>query len=80
MTAYDAASIHGHSDVCEELEAHGYQSLVPPTEVCHAHPNPHPLNNCHAHTTHAGHEEGGGTLLQGPHAEFSGHGKHTHLS
>ena len=77
MTAYDAASIHGHSDVCEELEAHGYQSLAPPTEVGHA---------CTSHsppfmpTLYPGHEEGGGTLLQGPHAEFSGHGKHTHLS
>ena len=33
VTAYDVASIAGQTDICEELEAHGYQSLTPPTEV-----------------------------------------------
>ena len=33
VTAYDVASIEGHTEVCDELEAHGYQSLAPPTEV-----------------------------------------------
>ena len=33
VTAYDVAIIEGHTKVCEEMEAHGYQSLGPPTEV-----------------------------------------------
>ena len=47
MTAYDVASIHGQREVCEELEARGYQSLAPPTEVKTC-PNPCSLK-CHSH-------------------------------